>query len=371
MKILIITSSYPSTPYDSINAGVFVRDFAKGLMEGGHSVKVLTPRKEKGNYDDEVDVRYFWWLGRETSLTYLNLRDPVDIIKALSLFISGIANGLYFCAKKRYDHIVCMWAVPSGVIAYILNIFTRIPYSVWALGSDIWEFSKSRAGRVLLRIILKNAERVFADGFTLKREVERISGRECSFLPSSRKLLPPQKIDLPQDKMKFLFIGRFHPNKGPDILLEGINLLPEEVKKKSIFYIFGDGPMRKKLENLVEEMGLENCVEMKGYADPLTASSYLHSCDALIIPSRIESIPVILSDAAQAGIPVIATDAGDMGEIVHKYNCGIIVKPHPESIRDGIVKFINEKRDFKEGLLNLKKDFETKKSIQKFLEEIS
>lgn len=371
MKILIITSSYPSTPSDSINAGVFVRDFAKALMKRGHEVDVLTPRKGKGNYDNEVNVYYFWWLGRETSLTYLKLWSPIDILKVISLFISGIFNGLLLCAKTRYDHIISMWAVPSGLIARILNIFTWIPYSVWCLGSDIWEIKKIPLGRRILKWILKNSKKVFADGHDLKNDVEEISKRECLFLPSSRVLPEPEKIDLERDKMNFLFIGRFHKNKGPDILLQAITLLPEEKRKKSRFYIFGDGPMRDFIHEFVKKNGLEEVVELKGYADPITASSYLHSCDALIIPSRIESIPVILSDAAQAKIPVIVTDVGDMGEMVRKFRCGIVVRPSPESVKEGIEEFFERRRDeFSEGLERLKKEFSIENSSERFLREI-
>jgi len=371
MKILIITSSYPSTPSDSINAGVFVRDFAKTLMKTGHKVDVLTPKKGKGNYDNEVKTYYFWWLGKETSLTYLKFWNPIDILKALSLFISGIFNGLFLCAKTRYDHIISMWAVPSGLIAWILNIFTGIPYSVWCLGSDVWEMKKIPFGRTILKGIIKNSKRVFADGYELKNDIEKISKRECLFLPSSRVLPEPEKIDLAVDKTNFLFIGRFHKNKGPDILLQAIVLLPGEKKKKSKFYIFGDGPMRDFIHDFVKKNKLDGLVELKGYADAITASSYLHSCDAIIIPSRIESIPVILSDAAQAKIPVIATDVGDMGETVKKFRCGIVVEVAPESVKEGIEEFFERKKEeFLEGLERLRREFSIENSVEKLLKEI-
>lgn len=371
MKILIITSSYPSNPSDSINAGVFVRDFAKELRKRGHSVEVLTPRKGKGDYDDEVNAHYFWWFGKETSLTYLNLRNPIHLLKAFSLFLSGILNGLYLCAKTRYDHIISMWAVPSGLIAWVLNIFTWIPYSVWCLGSDIWEVKKIPLGKMLLKRIMRDSKKVFADGYELREDVEKISGRQCIFLPSSRVLPSPEKIEIKRDKKNFLFIGRFHKNKGPDLLLNAIKILDEEKRKGSVFYLFGDGPMRDSMEKLIEENGIGEFVKLKGYADPLTASSYLHSCDALIIPSRIESIPIILSDAAQAGIPVIATDVGDMGEIVKEYGCGMVVKPDAQSIKEGIEEFFERRREeFSEGLERLKMDFSIDGTVEKFLREI-
>lgn len=368
MKFLIITSSYPSFPEESINAGVFVREFAKSLKEIGHTVSVLTPRKGKGDYD-ELDVIYFWWLGKEKVLTDINLKNPVHLLKALSLIFFGTLYALYLCAKTHYDHIVAMWSLPSGLIAWLVNMFTYIPYSVWSLGSDIWMFNKRIIRRQILRTILRNATHRFADGFNLSNEVREISGKECIFLPSSRVLPPPSEVALEREKRHFLYIGRFHLNKGTDILMEAIKILPEEVRGRCNFHLFGDGPLKRKLEEELDDTpSLVRCVFLKGYADPSTASSYLHLCDALIIPSRIESVPVVLSDAAQAGIPVIATDVGDMGRILKEYRCGIVVEPEKHSLASAISEFLNkEKSEFEEGLRRLAMDFDIKRATERFI----
>jgi glycosyltransferase involved in cell wall biosynthesis len=57
----------------------------------------------------------------------------------------------------------------------------------------------------------------------------------------------------------------------------------------------------------------------------------LHWCDYLVIPSRVESIPVILSDAVQLGTPIIATEVGDIRNILAEMNIGQTVpsqEPH-------------------------------------------
>jgi glycosyltransferase involved in cell wall biosynthesis len=55
-------------------------------------------------------------------------------------------------------------------------------------------------------------------------------------------------------------------------------------------------------------------------------ADYLHSVSYLIIPSRIESIPVIFSDALQIGTPVVTMPAGDLAEMVRDFGCGIVAK---------------------------------------------
>jgi glycosyltransferase involved in cell wall biosynthesis len=69
-------------------------------------------------------------------------------------------------------------------------------------------------------------------------------------------------------------------------------------------------------------------VTIGGYADDATAVSYLSACDCVVIPSRMESIPVILSDALQMGKPLIVSDVGDMGELLRRIPAGIVVSPN-------------------------------------------
>ena len=64
--------------------------------------------------------------------------------------------------------------------------------------------------------------------------------------------------------------------------------------------------------------------------------------DWLVIPSRIESIPVVLSDALKSGRPVVVTAVGDMGELVNGPRaCGIVAEvPTAESIAAAIAKAV-------------------------------
>ena len=64
-----------------------------------------------------------------------------------------------------------------------------------------------------------------------------------------------------------------------------------------------------------------------GYADAAVAVSWLAACDCVVIPSRMESIPVVFSDALQMGRPLIASDVGDMGTLLRAHPAGLVVPP--------------------------------------------
>ncbi|MBL7184375.1 MAG: glycosyltransferase [Anaerolineae bacterium] len=68
----------------------------------------------------------------------------------------------------------------------------------------------------------------------------------------------------------------------------------------------------------------------------------MKACDALVIPSHIESIPILFSDAMQVGIPVVATDVGDLGQLVRQYGVGVVVDPEdPEALAGAMGEVMN------------------------------
>ena len=328
MRIGIITSSYPRTPADSSSAGVFVRDFAHALRAQGSDVLVLTPQRVES--DDRVNVVSFPWPGDDPSLTHLDPKQPINLLRLGALMISGVFSTIRTFRSWRPDHVMAMWAVPSGLLAWTGRKVLRRPYAVWALGSDIWRIQDYPLGRTILRTVLRGADQRYADGMELARDVQRVSGRDCGFLASGRILPSPDSGSTPSldpASTHLLCVARFHPHKGVDVLIDAVAGLPQDVKSAIRVHVFGDGPQRTELERRVRDQGLEEVVRLGGYIGPDELSAYLRAVRCLIIPSRIESIPLILSDAAQAGSPVIATETGDLGRLVREYGVGYVVPP--------------------------------------------
>ncbi len=344
MTILILTSSYPSDPSDATGtAGLFVRDFARELVENGHSV-ICMPVARKVSYhaDPGITIEPIPWTGGDQELASLSLGRPSNWLVVARFFLAGIGRVRKVAAAGRPDRILCMWAVPAGVFGWRVWKTSGIPYDIWALGSDIWRVRSLPFGTFLLRRIMKHARRLFADGRRLSADVSRISGSACSFLPSARRLPEPDPVLPPLEPVSrrhFLFVGRYHRNKGPDILVEAAAKLSPAVKEKIKLHMFGVGILKNELLSLVRRHSLQECVVVHDAIDAREFSNYLSLVRFLIIPSRIESIPIVLSDAAQRGVPVIASDTGDLGTIVKEYDAGIVV---PSSDADALARGIEE-----------------------------
>src|SRR3989304_7945172 len=103
-KICIITSSFPSHKNEATSAGVFVRDFALLLAEENFDVYVLAPKTKSSTYDDDrIHVHFFPWIGGEMGLSSYNPKNPIHLLKLVSVVLSGLGFTKQFVKKNKID----------------------------------------------------------------------------------------------------------------------------------------------------------------------------------------------------------------------------------------------------------------------------
>ena len=328
-SLLLLTSSFPASDEDGrAAAGFFVRDFAQ-LLGQTCKLNIVTQHTGKGEHEireKDYTVHRFYWAGADRPLSTLKL--PGDLLPVLSVMLRGIAATIRASRHNDSQHVVAMWALPCGLWALINRLINRTPYTVWCLGSDIWNYRNSILVRPLLSCILKNAERVFADGYQLMDEVNRIADVGCTYLPSSRNFSFPDRSErlAPKELRHYLFVGRYHLHKGPDVLLESIRQLPEKLREGTHFHFYGGGPMQQQLQTFKDRHGLSQHVTIGGFIGEEKLVQVLAATDVVIIPSREDTISLMLSAALQANKPLITTDVGDMGYVMNKHGAGLCVK---------------------------------------------
>ena len=135
----------------------------------------------------------------------------------------------------------------------------------------------------------------------------------------------PQATDL-------AFIGELRALKGIDVLLEAIALLAQGGLPVTAT-IVGDGPDRAALQAQAAAQGLATRVRFVG-AKPARAGFALGRL--LVVPSRAESLPYIVLEAAAAAVPLIATRVGGIPEIFGPDAADLVAPGDPAALADAI-----------------------------------
>ncbi|NJL06991.1 MAG: glycosyltransferase family 4 protein [Methylacidiphilales bacterium] len=113
------------------------------------------------------------------------------------------------------------------------------------------------------------------------------------------------------DATDIVFVGELRRLKGVDVLIEAVAQLRVEGPRLTAT-IVGEGPDSRYFRDLVEARDLLGAVRFVG---PLPARDAFALGHLLCVPSRAESLPYVVLEAAAAAMPMVASRVGGMAEI--------------------------------------------------------
>lgn len=325
--LLVITTSFPIVRDGSEAAGSFVADLVLELSVHGR-VFVVAPgvRSEREVWTPSLSI--FRYAAPNRALSSFRLWHPVDLLSLLAVLRAGRHASHAALAAGKVRHVLALWALPSGHWARSVAKLVHIQYSVWTLGSDIWSLGRIPLVRAYLRRILRHARHCYSDGLLLARDTEAIAERRVAFLPSTRAIEGSRTAPLRQlPPYRLLFLGRWHPNKGIDLLLAALRALPDRSWLSiSLVHICGGGPMAAQVQSEVASLQRQGRpILLGGYLDKAEAVQAITAADYLLLPSRVESIPVVFSDAMKLLCPVLAMPVGDLPALIDTQTpCGLV-----------------------------------------------
>jgi len=138
-----------------------------------------------------------------------------------------------------------------------------------------------------------------------------------------------------------VIVGRLVKDKGCDILIKAVSLLPTPNNVHVL--IVGDGPERECLKATAYEVGLSDRIHFLGLRKDVP--EILGDCDLYISSSRAAAFDIALLEAMRAGLPIIASRVGGNKEAIGE-DSGILVDPEPKEFSQVMKSLIenSEKR---------------------------
>ncbi|MFQ3623755.1 MAG: glycosyltransferase, partial [Acetobacteraceae bacterium] len=125
-----------------------------------------------------------------------------------------------------------------------------------------------------------------------------------------------------------LAMGRLHPNKGFDTLIDALPSCPGAVA-----VIAGEGPEREALASLARRRGVADRVRLIGWRNDQAA--LLAACDLFVCPSRHEPLGNVVLEAWSAGRPVVAAASAGPSELIAHGSTGLLAPvDQPRALAD-------------------------------------
>jgi glycosyltransferase involved in cell wall biosynthesis len=145
--------------------------------------------------------------------------------------------------------------------------------------------------------------------------------------------------ELGVDGFVWLAVGRFDPPKDYPSMLQAFARVVHK-HSNTILLIAGDGPLRKTMENLARELGIEKRTKFLGIRQDIP--QLMNAADAYVMSSSWEGMPNVLLEASATGLPIVATDVGGNREIVLDGVTGFLVPPrNPEALARAMLRIMD------------------------------
>jgi glycosyltransferase involved in cell wall biosynthesis len=313
LRILIVTGIFPP---DLGGPATYVPKIAQFLANEGHSVTVITLSDSVEHKDAE---EYSFELIRISRRMYKPLRWLLTIswiIRLGRLANIIFVNGLSMEAAQA-------------------NLLIRKPLVIKVVGDLAWEraqnnnwvtetlddFQSKRYGlkvelhRQLRTWWTQQADYIITPSHYLARIVHKwgVSKNKIRVIYNAIEL-PSEILSLPihlNTTFKVVMVNRLVPWKHVNKAIEALNLIDDVG-----LIVVGDGPLKQKLIDTVNNLGLSDRVHFAGSCTKIETIGIIKACDTLLLNSSYEGLPHVVIEAMMLGVPVIATSVGGTPEII-------------------------------------------------------
>ncbi|MBW1855114.1 MAG: glycosyltransferase, partial [Deltaproteobacteria bacterium] len=157
--------------------------------------------------------------------------------------------------------------------------------------------------------------------------------------------------------------------KNLGMLIEsGRQLLTGEIPFK--ISIFGDGPLKKELQEHIDAYGLSEKVELHGFERDILP--LINAMDVFVLCSEHEGLPMALLEAMFLMTPVVCTAVGGMKEVIEDGINGILVPPNDVStLTESLRQMYRNKESASKLATNARATIEKKFSLSVTIKQVS
>jgi glycosyltransferase involved in cell wall biosynthesis len=162
--------------------------------------------------------------------------------------------------------------------------------------------------------------------------------------PKLRTAVIPNGVPVPErldpksaaGPLRLVFLGRLHPKKGIENLLEAVSMLGD-LRWTLAIAGKGDPDYTASLSAKIAALGLTDRVTMTGELIGADKQRLLENADLAVFPSYTENFGIVVAEALAHAVPVIASMATPWREVESR-RCGLWVDNFPATVAEAILR---------------------------------
>jgi glycosyltransferase involved in cell wall biosynthesis len=248
---------------------------------------------------------------------------------------------------------------------------TRVGAFYTPHGGSLHHAPATMTGRLYVRAEQKLAPLtdglIFESQFAARRFGEFIGRPTCPVCIVPNGLYPHEFREpmLSYDAADFVFVGELRALKGVDIMLAA--LAAQRVVYPATAVIAGTGPDEAEYKRLAVKLGIEDKVNFSG-SQPARTAFARGRC--VVVPSRAESFPYVVLEAAAAQMPMIATEVGGIPEIVEGTDTPLIRPGDIGALAHQMRAFLANPKPFLGRAIQLQRHVANRLTVERMTGEI-
>ncbi len=179
---------------------------------------------------------------------------------------------------------------------------------------------------------------IFESAYSARKFATHVGHLPCRSRVIHNGVLPEELMPrvLNDGAADFLFIGELRYLKGVDVMLDALRRV--HLSTTAIALIVGDGPDAATFRKQAADLQIAGVTFSRG--QPVKQALARGRC--VIAPSRAESLPYVVLEAASAGVPLIATDVGGLPEIVAGTDTPLIPPSDAAALAAAMLRFLHD-----------------------------
>ena len=336
MRVLMVAPVFPRQAVDT--AGATLWRLCEGLVERGHSVKVVAP----GGPGEPTAAT----LGR-VEVRRVVAAPPLAIAKT----IRGMARAVgEECAAGGVNIVHAHGWTPAGIAAAFARRHGR-PLALTLHGADVRLARRMAGGSLLLAGVARRATVVSVVTSDLLDDAARATRKARESIPVTS--MPTLGGEPPAPPVGIshgvVYVGRLIARKGVRYLLDALALLKKQGLPLDLTVV-GDGPERGALKAQALAFGIPTV--FTGFVPPDQVPDYLAGKRVFVLPSIEEGRGLVLVEALRQGVPVVATLSGGIPDLLTEDGAGVLVPPADATALASAIRRVVNDDDYLTGAVN-------------------